>query len=115
MSLLFIQAVKGDEKLQITKWVRYFGTPCIYRVFHNECPKQNCLHREEIHFMRANWMKFFTESGGFLNVLCCFYFVLKSMNILRYLMFLRGIRADVKVQLGINFEDLINNDQKQCL
>ena len=27
VSLLFIQAVKGDEKLQITKWKLFYGTP----------------------------------------------------------------------------------------
>ena len=34
----------------------------LYRVFPNECPKTKIiLHQEEIHFMRANWMKTFNE------------------------------------------------------
>ena len=47
------------------------------------------------------------------------YFVIhfgrKSIKILQDLMFLRGIKADKKVKLGINFEDVLNKDQKQCL
>ena len=61
------------------------------------------LHPEEIHFMRANWMQNVTEIGVFCNVLVkikifCSYFDLKSMKILQNLMFLRVLRADVKVQ-----------------
>ena len=37
MSLLFIQAVKGDEKLQITKWLQFCWTPCTFEYLNNLC------------------------------------------------------------------------------